>query len=280
MKRISFLAIFLILVGIILLLSELGLIEITWTDLLKFWPLILVFWGIDILIGERRFFVWIALLLLILFLALIFSFPYYHRPGRMYRDWRFPYDTNIKRLELNVKCEMGKIFLAMNKNKDLVYISSKGDLNISEDKKIIGDTLNLDLKIKKSYFFLIEEDRSINIFISPDVNLDLTFQNGVGNYNLDLRGLKLEKLRLEGGVGNILAYIPQTTEYIEIKGGIGNIDVYIPEGIPIDLKSKSGLGKVDIASNISKWQGEGKVIHIRLEAGIGNINIKSYKDII
>jgi len=94
MKKISWLGIFLIILGLVLLASELGYLNIKWYDLFKLWPLIFVFWGIDILMGERRWFLWVAVLLLIFFLGIILFFmPYGMHKG--YRDWFLPYDPNI-----------------------------------------------------------------------------------------------------------------------------------------------------------------------------------------
>lgn len=284
MKRISWLGIFLIILGVILLASELGYLNIKWYDLLKFWPLIFVFWGIDILMGEKRWFIWVALLLLVFFLGVILFFMPYRMHKGIYRDWFLPYDPNIKSMDLSLKVGIRNFYLNPSpQDKKLIYLSSSTNFNIKERKEVLGDKMKLDLEIEEEpMFFSFGEDRNIFLSLPNDIDLSFTLNAGLGNSNLDFRGLKLSYLSIKGGVGNISAWLPKSTLKAEINGGVGNITIYIPEGTILDLQSEAGIGRVSVDSEIARFQGEitGKIIYLKIKSGIGNIVIKASKEII
>lgn len=285
MRKVSLLGIFLIVLGAILLASELGYLKIKWYDLLKFWPIIFIFWGIDILMGEKRWFLWVAILILIFFLSTIFLFMPFRMHRGIYRDWFLPYDPNIKRMEVNLKLGVRNLYLSPSSDKkNLIYISSLREFDIKEKKKVEGESTVLDLEIEDNFpSFFGGNEGNIDIYLPSNVDINFTLEAGVGNCRLDFRGLNLSYLNIKGGVGNISAWLPKTTSKVEVNSGIGNITIYIPEGVVLDLQTEAGIGKVSVDSEILRtydFKSDKKVIYIKAKSGIGNINIKSSKEII
>lgn len=146
MRRISLLGVFLILVGLLLLFSELGIIHFYWRDLFRLWPLIFIFWGLDLLIGEKRWGSWVAVLIIILLVLFVVFFSNYGRPffrGRghdfYYKEWRYPFRENIKTLNLDIATGIRNVMLEGTTNKEnLIYISSDSEFYINkiEEKKM------------------------------------------------------------------------------------------------------------------------------------------------
>jgi len=79
-KSVSVRLFFCILIGLLLLFSELGIIRFYWRDLLRLWPLIFIFWGLDLLIGEKKWFGWLVVLIIFLLTIFIVFFSSYGRP--------------------------------------------------------------------------------------------------------------------------------------------------------------------------------------------------------
>ncbi|HOJ93202.1 MAG TPA: DUF5668 domain-containing protein [Dictyoglomaceae bacterium] len=296
MKKVPWFGIFLIIVGLFLLFSELGLINIGWRELLKFWPLIFVFWGLDLIVGEKRWFGWLMLLLLIAFIGLLVylsSFaptPFYRgrdNRGPYYREWRYPFQDGIKTFELDINSGVANFnFKSLPKGeKDFLVISSDSEFRVNKlkeysDKELLHLSIGIENYKKEDLFFSKESGR-VEININPDLNLSLSYEGGVGNTNLDLRDMKLKKLSIKGGVGNINTYLPKVSSDIEVKGGIGNIVIYVPEGASLDLVSDVGIGKINVDQKIERQKdGDDVIIHLKVESGIGNISIKSIKDVI
>ncbi|MEN2984595.1 MAG: DUF5668 domain-containing protein [Dictyoglomaceae bacterium] len=284
MRKISLLGIFLIILGAILLASELGYLNIRWYDILRFWPIIFIFWGIDILMGEKRWFLWVALLILIFFLSTIFFFMPFRMHRGIYRDWFLPYDPNIKSMEVNLKVGLRNLYIRPSSDKkSLIYISSLREFDIKERKKIQGENAILDLEIEDNFSsFFGGEGGTMDVYFPSNLDINLTLEVGVGNCKLDFRGLKLNYLSIKGGVGNVSAWLPKKTSKVEVNSGIGNITLYIPEGVSLDLQTETGIGRVSVDSEITRVQ-EGKsgdIIYLKAKLGIGNINIKASKEII
>ncbi len=286
MKKISLLGIFLIILGAILLASELGYLNIKWYDLLRFWPIIFIFWGIDILMGEKRWFIWVFLLFLIFFLSIIFFFIPFRMYKGIYRDWSLPYDPNIKSIEVNLKVGLSKLYVGPSSDqKNLISISSSREFNVNERKKKLGENPILDLEIEDNFPSLWggEARGIINIYLSSNVEINFSLETGLGNSELDFRGLKLNYLSIKGGVGNISAWLPKLKSKVEVNSGVGNITLYIPEGVILDLETETGIGKVSVDSEIIRFKEgkpEGVILYIKAKTGIGNIHIKQSKEII
>ncbi|MCS7201993.1 MAG: cell wall-active antibiotics response protein [Dictyoglomus sp.] len=283
MRKISLLGIFLIILGAILLASELGYLNIKWYDILKFWPVIFIFWGIDILMGEKRWFLWIALLVLIFFLSAIFFFMPFRMHKGIYRDWFLPYDPNIKSMEVTLKVGLRNLYIRPSfDKKSLISISSLREFDIKERRKIKGENAILDIEIENNFSSFFSEEGAIDVYFPSNIDINLTLEAGVGSCKLDFRGLKLNYLNIKGGVGNVSVWLSKTTSKVEINSGIGNITVYIPEGVILDLQTETGIGKISVDSEITRVQ-EGKssdIIYLKAKSGIGNINIKASKEII
>lgn len=288
MRRISWFGVFLVIIGIILLLSELNIIYFSWRDLLRFWPLIFVFWGLDLLIGEKRWFGWFfALLVIVLILSIVFlsNFsPFFReRRGFYYREWRYPFEKNIKYLDLSVSVGTRDVEIReLNSQDDLVIVTSESHFYVNKSyEKVNGDKLILNTRIENEDEKILFFNKSLNkieLRINPKVKLNLDFKGGVGDANLDLRSFGLKEVIVNGGVGNITIYLPRGSFYAKVKGGVGNIDIYVPEGVILDLITEAGIGKVTVDKNIEQKQDNKKeVIHLRVETGIGNINIISEK---
>ncbi len=290
MRRISLLGIFLILTGLLLLFSELGIIHFYWRDLLKLWPLIFIFWGLDLLIGEKRWGSWVAVLIILLLVLFVVFFSSYGRPffrGRghdfYYKEWRYPFRENIKTLNLDIATGVRSVILEGVANKEnLIYITSNSEFYIDKTEEEKNGELNLSLKIENEEldfsFFNRDKMEQTNVVIDSNVFLNLNFEAGVGNSVLNLRNFKLKNLSVKGGVGNLKIYLPKTSCYGEVEGGVGNIEVYIPENIILDLSTETGLGRISIDKTIEQGKsGEKEVIRLRVKSGVGNIKILSEK---
>ncbi|MGB9787945.1 LiaF transmembrane domain-containing protein [Dictyoglomus turgidum] len=290
-RRISLLGIFLILSGLLLLLSELRVIHFYWKDLLMLWPLIFIFWGLDLLIGEKRWGSWVTILIIFLLVFFIVFLSTYGRPffrGRghdfYYKEWRYPFKENVKVLNLDISTGIRSVILEGVKNKeDLIYIKSNSDFYINKIKEEEQNgELSLSLKIENEElefgFFYMSNADQINLNISSDIFLNLNFERGVGNAVLNMKNFKLRNLSVKGGVGNLKVYLPKFSCYVEVEGGVGSIEVYIPENVILDLSTEAGIGRISVDKNIEQGKGgEKEIIHLRVRSGIGNIKILSEK---
>lgn len=293
MRRVSLLGISLILVGLLLLFSELGIIRFYWRDLLKLWPLIFIFWGLDLLIGEKKWFGWLVVLIIFLLTIFIVFFSSYGRPffrdrgpGFYYREWKYPFKEDIKGLGLEISTGVRVVRLeALKDRENLLHISSNWEFYIDKviEEKRDGE-LELSLRVedeKENGFRIFDGDKRldpINISINPEIPLSLKFDVGVGDATLNMRGFRLKDLSVKGGVGRLKIYLPSSPCYVEIEGGVGSVEVYVPEDMVLDLSAETGLGKISVDKEIKQGKGgEKEVIRLNVRSGVGNIKILSEK---
>lgn len=113
------------------------------------------------------------------------------------------------------------------------------------------------------------EDLRWDVRISPDVPLRLKVKGGVGRANLNLEGLQLLSLEVEGGVGEPRIKLPATAHSydVEIEGGVGATAVRLPQDTSINLEIEGGVGTVRVLAD------RGTAIQLKAEAGIGTVRV-------
>lgn len=145
-----------------------------------------------------------------------------------------------------------------------------------------------------------------NILLNDDIVQDIDFRIGAGETELDLRGLKLNSLKIDAGVGehNINLFntsVPQirlnagigevsvdlSGEWnndleAEFNGGIGELSLLLPAKVGIRVEVNGALGSIN-APGLNK---DGRVytndlygkseylLDLEVKAGIGEVNIR------
>lgn len=119
-----------------------------------------------------------------------------------------------------------------------------------------------------------------------DVPLDVRVKVGAGTAKLILGGLRLERLDLEMGAGDVILDLTgDWSRNLEgrIKGGVGNLTVQLPRETGVRIEVTSGVGHVnatdlqyDGQAYINAAYGRSPVVlHLSIEAGVGNIELRS-----
>ena len=95
---------------------------------------------------------------------------------------------------------------------------------------------------------LEDQNRPWEIGLSPRIPLRLNIDTNSGPSTLNLEGLRLESLRLEGGSGNIEINLPEESPrfLFDYRGGSGALTVNVPDGSDFELRMDTGSGNVVI----------------------------------
>ncbi|NWG16214.1 MAG: hypothetical protein HXY41_06220 [Chloroflexi bacterium] len=126
-------------------------------------------------------------------------------------------------------------------------------------KKVIGQFANRD-------------DLYWKVGISPNVPVRVELDGSVGIVRLDLSGLRLTELDVDGGVGETSLILPATgARYAaKIEGGVGASHITIPEGAALNLKIEGGVGGIDVQVP------EGAAVRIEAEGGLGGVTVPAH----
>jgi hypothetical protein len=124
-----------------------------------------------------------------------------------------------------------------------------------------------------------------DLVLCKAVPLDLDIDLGAGQSDLDLRGLKLQRVEIDMGVGemNLNLQGPHAASFrVKIDGGVGSGKIYLPAEVGVRVKVDGGIGSID-AHGLTKQGGAyvndayGKspiTIEVDVDAGIGSLDLR------
>jgi len=123
-----------------------------------------------------------------------------------------------------------------------------------------------------------------DLVLGDSVPLDLKIDLGAGRSEIDLRGLKLERVEIDMGVGETVLDLrgrPAAGFLVKIDGGVGSGRITLPSEVGVRVKVDGGLGSVN-AHGLTKQSGAwvndayGKspvTIEVDIDAGIGSLDL-------
>ena len=103
------------------------------------------------------------------------------------------------------------------------------------------------------------------VALTPRVPLDLQVQGGVGDADVNLAGLQLQSLRVDGNIGRMNITLPAAGKSFitTIRGGAGGIALNVPAGAASTVQVRGGVG--GFALNIAP----GAAVRMRVQGGVG-----------
>lgn len=263
----------------------------------RFWPLLLIIFGISIMVKHLRS-GWIIILLA--FIASL-GFVYYS-----VKFIEIPDQEIVSEEKMSFSEDLGQ-----GVKKGIISIKTGAvnlDVKQSENKFIEG-SLNSNvarpqLKVKKDDSSLVAElktdkSQNINIFsgklknnldvaISNKLPLELTIDAGASSQNLDLSDIILSKLNIDAGASSLrlnLGDKNQENAEVDINAGASSIDIKIPRNLGVKLQLKGGLSDKQFSGfrkiSDSEYQTDeydkaAKHIQINIDAGVSAIKISQY----
>jgi len=125
---------------------------------------------------------------------------------------------------------------------------------------------------------------SWDLGLNPALPLDIHFSIGAGSAELDLQGLRLERLDVNMGVGKTKVTLPEAGRFeARVNGAIGQIVIIVPKGMAVRIHPGTVLANLSLPSDYQKRDGEyvspgyeAATHRIDLDVGmaIGNITVR------
>jgi len=274
-SRSFFWPILLISVGILLLLSNLGILSwSTWNLIWRFWPLVLIAVGIDVLFGRRSTLG--AIISAFLILALIGAVA----GAVFFADQlpvlnRFTAETSWETAHVEQSLEdfdSANVFIdwssptgylgVLDNSTNLIEgdLTYQGELVFEVDSRGSTADISLDTRLVDNWIsspFQSNSSASWEIYLSPEIPLDLSLDSGSGSCDFDLSGLVLEGLFLDSGSGSINLALPEGQSYsVKIDSGSGSLKIDLPEDTGVRVRLDSGSGSFNPGSDFSLISGE------------------------
>ena len=274
-SRSFFWPIILISVGVLLLLSNLGIVPwTTWNLLWRFWPLILVAVGIDVLIGHRSAVGSVISAFLILALiataaGVVFFAEQLPFIANYVQDT--PWQTDHVEQALD-DYESASILIdltsqqvsiqALNNSENLIEgdLTYQGELIFDVQSQKSKADIRLDTRLVENWVFTpfqTKPDAKWDISLTPEIPLALTLDAGSGSCDFDLSDLLLEEFFLDSGSGSISLSLPEGQSYpVKIDSGSGSVRITLPDDAGIRVRIDSGSGSFSPGSSFKLVSGE------------------------
>lgn len=273
-------------VGIFWLLGNLGALpeHSLWT-LFRLWPIALIFIGLDIMIGRRSPMIGglIGLGTLALVLALVFAGPSLGLipPETELVTERFTESIdNATSARVNLDLTVGKTTLdALSDPSTLIdaQLTYVGEINFDvrgDTQKTISISHRAPSFDFGDWLWFTDTDTERawwDIGLSPEIPLTLNIDGSVGQSIIDLSGLQIEGLEVDGDVGDFRITLPATgkTYDVYLNGGVGAFEVVIERGAAVDLTIDGDVGKfiIDVAADAA--------VRVDADVDVGNIHVPS-----
>ncbi len=266
-SRSLFAPIVLIAAGTFFLLANLGLVpEPNWQYAISFWPLLLVFIGLNILVVQARAPGGTVLSLLVSLLAvgafgyLLFAGPENAAarslgiPTTTVTGQQEPFLVPADGLEsVEIELDLSNYPATVNGLTDSqallegsIWASSGLALDIESDGRQasvkLGEQSGFDAFFNPAAWFDETGDRSWRIGINQEVPIDLEVNGGNGASTVDLSNLTLTGLRLDSANGSMVAGLPDGDYDGRINSGNGTLRVTFPAAGRQDIEVDGGNG--------------------------------------
>lgn len=295
-----FLGIVVVLIGILWLLSNLNVISIaTLIRLWRYWPLLLILWGLLLLFNKNSgenagwwsllYLVGVAVIVVILGLMVFFAPWFSHFSSRqvpmrsMRTAVRNIYAAERMRLELNLQA--GELRLDSHSGEPLVDMNIEAGAEPKVTHRQKDNMAEIIIEDQQRTAVIAKQAPCWHFSLPRKMPVEIICNIGATDADLDLTGLQVEKLAVQTGAGDLTVKLPQVKCTIDINSGAANLLFYIPENVGIRLKADGAFLSVEDKDsriiNLGKQNYESKdldtkeaIIDINVAAAAGSISLR------
>lgn len=296
-----FWGIILILIGLLFTLENLNVIDFDWYNLWRLWPVILVLWGISVLPVKDL----IKVVLVILVLAgsvtyMMNSTVKWHDTDYSIRihddeddymvvdqEFTIPFEDTVDFATLDMEIAASRFDLT-DESYDLIDFEKKGSiLDYKYSVKQLDNSVDVDIYIEDDVVIHSKPKNKVEMALNPYPVWDMHYEVGAADINMDLSGLKIENLEIEGGAAAIKVKLgdEHPDSKVKIEAAASSIKIKVPEGSGCDLnisavlsgKNISGFEKIDHGHyRTENFDESVNKIYIDVDAAVSSYSIIRY----
>jgi len=285
----------LILLGILLLLHNLGLVDWNvWVAIARLWPLILIALGLELILGRGS----ISRSIVIIIILVIISGLALRHPTARGAVTRTRVDkplSGVASAEIEIDMGVGALYLSsLPDSSDLIsgtVDTAVGewltqDFNITANKaRLVLGTENENFFADFNFFGLGRSPvRKWDLALNESIPVNLDIRTGVGEARIDLERVMATDVEVRTGVGKTDLTLPATGRAkVTLSGGIGETIIHIPRGVAARIRTKTGIGSVQVYGNYTRLNNDyvspdfdtaENRVELDVKGGIGSIRIE------
>ncbi|WP_207428015.1 LiaI-LiaF-like domain-containing protein [Pedobacter sp. SYSU D00535] len=298
-------------IGGVLLLDNFEVIDFHWEIIWRFWPLVLIVIGANMLFSRDSSDRSGAVAVVITIAALAFiayegsrAVPYQDerwfdrdeeeenistRPGRSSSNFSEQLTAGVRYAELNISGGATK-YVLQDSTIQLFEAEVKknfGNYSLFKISKDSVDVLNFKMKGKQNWNMDNVRTNEAFIKLNPSLIWDINLEMGAGKLDFDLSKFNVRNLKFEGGAASVNLKLgqPEAITTVSAETGVSGIEIAVPEAAACQIRLDSGLSSSDFEGFTKLEDGSyetpnfktaTKKIIIDLEGGLSKFEVKRY----
>jgi len=285
----------LITIGVLFLLANLGVLPLTfWEIAARYWPLIFILLGLEIILSRQAMLG--SLIVLVLWAGIVagvlwLSFTQGGAPvagGTTEEISQALGDIKSATIELNLGFSRAQVKALDTSSSDLVkgtFTHAQG-MRATKSYSVAGNEGRLTLKEEGVNFMIGGSGTSQwDLGVNRQIPIALRVNGGVGRASIDLSALNVPSIDVDTGVGSLTVTVPSTgVTTARVNGGIGSLTITIPQGVAARIRIDAGIGSTRVDQ--ARFPQTGNVyqsadyatatnkIDIDIDGGLGSINVR------
>lgn len=289
----------LVALGVLLLYTNLRPEVNPWPLVSRWWPLLLIFFGLGKLWDfyrlrsqpERADGTWLTggEIAVMLLLVLLVGFALSRKGGtsREVHQVEAVERQGAESVRIQIEMGAGELTVAGGANKlleaDFRYSEVEGKPKVAYD--VSSKQGRLTISQSGAGIHLGRTRNNWNMHLATDVPMELKIEMGAGQGDLRLGGLLLTKLDVEMGAGQ--ATVDLTGDWkkdldARIEGGVGTATIRLPKNVGVRVHAEGGIGSINVRrleregdAYINEAYGKSPVtLRLNVEGGVGTINLE------
>ncbi len=244
--------------GLFLLLNNLGIMpNASWTVLFRWWPVLLIAAGLDLIIGRHS--IWSAIIGLMLGVALLGGVVWLSMgatPAASIEPYDMQYELDkAETIQADISATAGELTIqagAEPGNAAEVAISKSANEEIRDEYSVQGNKGYFDLD-NEGLFILYPAFQGASaksvweVSFNEDIPLVLDSQLIAGDQRFNLNELTVKRFNVRTIFGRTTVVMPRDDSFTGDAGVIfGELLVFVPEGAAVCLYADTGLTSIDL----------------------------------
>jgi hypothetical protein len=280
--------------GVLFLLSNLGYLPFSVLELIwRLWPVILVGWGLQLIIGHRNLLTyWISFAAgLVLMVGVVFLayqpaiFPVNVRTEQISEDL-----GNLKAAKIEISTAVGKQIVSgvaepgkLLEGEFGLMSSESYQRNFSTEAGVGNYKLENTGGPGMILFGNSSTTIGVDIKLNPDLPLKLSFNLAVGDQKLDLSKYNIKELAVNLAVGSMTVTLPADGNFSgQLHTALGEITIIVPKGAYVRINAHTGVGNVSAPDNYQRngdqltsgaMGAAGQIIDLKVDVAVGTITV-------
>jgi len=282
----------LLFLGIVFLLQALDVLPWgLWGTLWRFWPVLIIIIGLNILLSRYNLWMVSVLVFALLWVCLGVAFWQYEPPtGTVTKSYSEPL-ASLERASIVMDFDGGSLSLGSlaSDSPNLVEIdsNSKDGGGIEADFHQQNGEGRLHLSGKGvNRVFWSRPWNDWEAMFTQSIPLTLDIKSAASSISLDLSKLLVPEVLVELNAGNCKVTTPSSAgaTYIKINANVANVEVTVPAGVAARIKLDTNVTNIDVDRSRFPQSGDyyvsedfgisGKQVELEIKCNVGKVQVK------